>query len=222
MGKVSIGLRGWRFDEEEVFDRHGNLRPMEEMAPDTQQRLTRLVAIQGGPCDACWLIHGDENVEQCNVAEVVYGEPLAEITLCADHEADFYYWFETEGEAFAGTDEFQDRFHEWFAAGNRAPEAYGGVEHVETDPDDVPEPQVLDQSELNIELPEEEQVRIDFRNMRIEEGREVIEYHEDGTVTRRPRTEADADDGGERTEGDADDEPLDLDGVDLGTEYPGG
>lgn len=166
MGKISIGLRGWRFDEEEVFDEHGYFRPMDEMEPDTQRRLTRLVAVQGSPCDACWLIHGDENVEQCDVSEVVYGEPLAEVTLCAAHEVDFFYWFaEAGGEALAGTDEFQDAFHEWFAAGNRAPEGYGGVEHVDTDPDDIPEPPEPDLESMNVELPEEERERIDLRDV---------------------------------------------------------
>jgi len=33
----------------------------------------------------------------------------------------------------------QDAFHEWFAEGGRAPEGYEGIEHVNTDPDALPE-----------------------------------------------------------------------------------
>ena len=141
MGKVSIALRGWRFDEEEVFDESGEMRPLHELPEETRQRLVRLTIIAGQPCDACWLIHGDENVEQCRVARVVYGEPLDEVVLCNSHERDFLYWFrEAGGRDLAGSPEFEDRFHEWFADGNRAPEGYAGIEHVDTDPDSVPQP----------------------------------------------------------------------------------
>ena len=53
--------------------------------------------------------------------------------------------------------EFKDRFHEWFADGNRAPEGYAGVEHVDTDPDAVPQP------EPDVEMPtlEEEIEKLD-------------------------------------------------------------
>ena len=55
------------------------------------------------------------------------------------HEPDFLYWFREEGGAsHRGEDGFQDAFHEWFADGNRAPEEYGGIEHVDTDPAGVP------------------------------------------------------------------------------------
>ena len=141
MGKVSIALRGWRFDEDEVFDENGDLRPVMEMSDATRERLVRLTVVAGQPCDACWLIHGDDNLRQCNVARVVYGEPLAEVVLCDGHEVDFFYWFrEAGGSEYRGTDEFQDRFHEWFADGGRAPDGYAGVEHVDTDPDSIPEP----------------------------------------------------------------------------------
>lgn len=140
MGKVSIGLRGWRFDEDEVFDDDGDLRPLGKMPPDARERIVRLSALVGDPCDACWLIHREENIEQCNVGRIVYGEPTGEVLLCEDHEPDFLYWFrEAGGSQFAGETELRDRFHEWFATGNRAPEGYGGVDHVEAEPDAIPD-----------------------------------------------------------------------------------
>jgi hypothetical protein len=170
MGKVSIGVRGWRFDEEEVFTQDGEYRPMDEMDTDTRKRLARLSALVGSPCDACWLIHGDANLEQCNVIEVVYGEPLAEIAVCAEHENDFLYWyFEEGGEQYRGEEELQDEFHEWFADGGRAPEGYAGVEHVETDPDDLPEPPEPDLEAMNVEVPDEERTEIDLRDMDIDQ-----------------------------------------------------
>jgi len=164
MGKVSIGLRGWRFDEDEIFTEDDNFKPMDEIPADSRKRLARLQALVNSPCDACWLIHGDAELAQCNVAEVVYGEPLSEVVLCSDHEADFVYWFAEEGGSrYKGEDELQDEFHEWFADGGRAPEGYGGVEHVETDPDDIPEPPEPDPEALNVEMDDEERERIDLR-----------------------------------------------------------
>jgi hypothetical protein len=140
MAKVSIGMRGWRFDEEEVFDDDGNIRPLSEMDDDTVYRLIRLSAMLGEPCDACWLIHGEENLEACNGADIVYGEPMAEVILCDEHEVDFLYWFrEDGGSEYAGSGDLPDAFHEWFLDGNRAPEGYGGLEHVREAQDDVPE-----------------------------------------------------------------------------------
>ncbi|MCT9097263.1 hypothetical protein [Haloarchaeobius sp. HME9146] len=173
MSKISIGLRGWRFDEDEVFTAEGEVRPFDEMDEDTKRRLVRLGVVYNGPCDACWLIHGDANVEQCNVASVVYGEPLNEVVLCDEHEPDFLYWFREEGGIeHAETDLFEDEFHEWFADGGRAPEDYGGVEHVETDPLDLPKPDLPDADDLEGNehagvddgQPKE---RIDIRNMDI-------------------------------------------------------
>jgi hypothetical protein len=141
MGKISIGLRGWRFDEEEVIDENGEIRPLEQMEPDTRYRIVRLTTLVGEPCDACWLIHGQENAARCNPTDVVYGEVLGEVTVCAEHEADFLYWYrEAGGSQYRGEKALQDEFHEWFADGGRAPEGYGGIEHVETDPDSVPNP----------------------------------------------------------------------------------
>ncbi|WP_336135932.1 hypothetical protein [Natronomonas amylolytica] len=139
MAKVSIALRGWRFDEEEVFDEDGELRPMEEVSEETRQRLIRLRVVAGEPCDCCWLLN--EEKEDCNVARIVYGEPLGEVLLCPEHEADFLYWFrEDDGSREKGKEHFADVFHEWFAAGNRAPEGYGGLDHVDTEPDEIPAP----------------------------------------------------------------------------------
>jgi hypothetical protein len=144
MSKVSIGLRGWRFDEDEVFDEDGNIRSIAEMEEDTRHRLIRLSSLLGEPCSACWLVHGEENIEQANAAAIVYGEPLAEVVLCDDHEADFLYWFREEGgDQYRGKAALQDEFHEWFLEGNRAPEGYAGMEHVDRAPDelpDIPEP----------------------------------------------------------------------------------
>lgn len=162
MGKVSIGLRGWRFDEEEVFTEDGELRPIDKLSEDIREQLVRLTVITGSPCDACWLIHGDENVEECNVANVVYGEPLDEVILCANHETDLLYWYREEGGSeYRGTPEFKDRFHEWFDDGGRAPEGYGGLEHVDTDPDGVPQP------EPEVEMPslEEELAELDDEDL---------------------------------------------------------
>ncbi|WP_435195079.1 hypothetical protein [Natronomonas sp. EA1] len=149
MGKVSVAMRGWRFDEDDIFDEHGELRPLEEIPKDARERLVRLTVITGAPCDACWLIHGDENIEQCNVAGAVYGEALHEVVLCPEHERDFLYWFREAGgrEYVEEPEAFADAFHEWFLDDNRAPEGYEGLEHVETDPDSVPQP------EPDVEMP---------------------------------------------------------------------
>ncbi|RJS97743.1 hypothetical protein [Halococcus sp. IIIV-5B] len=139
MGKVSIGLRGWRFDEGAVFDADGDVKPLEAMDHDTRHRVVRLRQLVGSPCHACWLIHGDDDLDACHEAASVYGEPLHEVVLCEHHEPDFLYWFREEsGASYRGEDELQDAFHEWFADGNRAPEGYGGIEHVDTDPSGVP------------------------------------------------------------------------------------
>jgi hypothetical protein len=136
MGKVSIGLRGWRFDEEAVFDGDGEIRPFDEVPEEARHRLVRLSSLLGEPCNACWLVHGEANVEQCNTGTVVYGEPLAEVLLCDDHEVDFLYWFrEVGGHAHAGSADLQDEFHEWFADGGRAPDGYAGLDHVQREPD---------------------------------------------------------------------------------------
>ena len=161
MGKVSIALRGWRFDEEEVFDDEDQIRPLEEVSEETRERLIRLRVVAGEPCDCCYLL--SETKADCNVARIVYGEPLSEVLLCPEHEPDFLYWFrEDGGSRHKGDSAFSDYFHEWFAAGNRAPEGYGGVEHVDTEPDRVPAPDMgEDVPELEAALEELDDEELD-------------------------------------------------------------
>jgi hypothetical protein len=140
MDKVSIGLRGWRFDEDAVLTDDGDLKSYGEMDAEVRDRVSRLHRLVESPCDACWLSHGDAEIQRCAVAEAVYGEPFEEVVLCDDHEADFLHWFhEAGGRELAGTERFEDGFHEWFLDGGRAPEGYGGIERVEVAPEDVPE-----------------------------------------------------------------------------------
>ncbi|WP_396612380.1 hypothetical protein ACH9L7_03630 [Haloferax sp. S1W] len=153
MAKVSVGLRGWRFEESEIFSEEGEFKPLDEIPEDARNRLVRLVSLVEEPCDACYLIHGDEEIHKCRQAAIVYGEPGEEVLLCPQHEPDFLYWFREEGgRELAGDDVFADAFHEWFAADGRAPEDYAGMEHVETDPDDLPSPP--DASEIQRRLEE--------------------------------------------------------------------
>jgi hypothetical protein len=151
MAKVSIGLRGWRFEESEVFTEDGEFKPLDDIPEEPRTRLVRLTHLVEEPCDACYLVHGETGIERCRVADIVYGEPGDEVLLCADHEADFLYWYrETGGKAHRGEPTFRDRFHEWFADGGRAPEGYGGLDHVETDPTTLPDPP--DPEEINRRL----------------------------------------------------------------------
>ncbi|GGN86997.1 hypothetical protein [Haloarcula pellucida] len=139
MAKVNIGLRGWRFDED-VLNDEGKVRPLKTLEPEVRQRILVLADRVVDPCDACWLVHGEENVEACNVAEVIYGEPRGSVVLCSVHEPDFLYWFrEAGGDAYAGELELRDAFYEWFDDGNRAPDDYEGLDHVEEDPTALPE-----------------------------------------------------------------------------------
>ena len=141
MAKVSVGLRGWRFEESEIFSEEGEFKPLDEIPEDARERLVRLVTLVEEPCDACYLVHGDEEIQQCRQAAIVYGEPGEEVLLCPQHEPDFLYWFrEAGGRELAGDDIFADAFHEWFVNDGRAPEGYAGIDHVETDPDDLPSP----------------------------------------------------------------------------------
>ncbi len=192
MAKVSVGLRGWRFDETELFTGDGNWKPLDDLPADTRDRILRLGLLVDQPCDACYLVHGEADKQRCTPAAIVYGEPGDEVLLCDDHEGDFLYWFrEDEGSDLAGEERFRDEFHEWVAAGNRAPDGYGPDEHVEQAPDELPD----------LPTPEEAQRRLE----------ESTEY-EDVRYDMR-----DAADWGDDAE-----EPLDLDGVDLDTEYPSG
>jgi hypothetical protein len=188
MAKVSIGLRGWRFEESEVFTADGEFKPLDEIPEEPRRRLARLAYLVEKPCDACYLIHGESDVERCAPADIVYGEPNEEVLLCADHEADFLYWYrEAGGKAHRGEAAFRDEFHEWFAGGGRAPEGYAGLDHVETDPEALPDP------------PEPQEIH-----------RRLNEEFEGRTIDLREGEAVDAED------------ELDLDDVDLGTEYPSG
>jgi hypothetical protein len=163
MTKVSIGFRGWRFDEDEVFDDDGNYRPLDEMSEDTRDRLGRIPMLTDQPCDVCYLEHGSADAAAADAPTVVYGEPGAEVLTCDRHEREFYYWFlEAGGREHKGTEQLQDAFHEWIAAGNRAPEGYDGPEHVETDPESVPAPAFDDLTAVDVDLPEDEQARLDL------------------------------------------------------------
>jgi hypothetical protein len=194
MAKVSVGLRGWRFDEEELFTEDGNWHPLDELPADTRNRILRLGLLVEQPCDACYLIHGEAEKKRCTPAAIVYGEPGDEVLLCDAHEADFLYWFrEAGGSELAGEERFRDEFHEWFAAGNRAPDGYGPDEHVEQAPDELPD----------LPSPEEAQRRLE----------EAVEYEEVSYDMR------DAADWGSQEDDEA---PVDLDDIDLDTEYPSG
>jgi hypothetical protein len=161
MAKVSIGLRGWRFDEDAVFGPDGRFRPLDEMAAADRERLVRLVDLVERPCSACYLVH--DELQPCRQATVVYGEPGSEVLLCDDHEPDFVYWYrEGGGSAHRGEASLRTAFHDWFDDGGRAPEGYAGLDHVETDPDDLPNPpdaaQLQEELEAGVELE-----RIDLR-----------------------------------------------------------
>jgi hypothetical protein len=174
MAKVSIALRGWRFDEAEVFAEDGRLRPFEEMSDDAARRIERLSSLVGSPCDGCWLVHGEDGLDDCNAVAVVYGEPLSEVALCADHEDDFVYWYrEAGGSDLQGDPELQDAFHEWFADGGRAPEDYEGVEHVDTEPADLPELPDERTGALDMHLPDSEKERIDLKSGEVHTGEDA-------------------------------------------------
>jgi hypothetical protein len=211
MSKVSIGLRGWRFEEREVFTETGEFRPLTEIPEDARHRLVRLSLIVDRPCDACYLVHGEK--DPCRAATIVYGEPLDEVLLCDRHEADFLYWFrENGGRELAGDDAFRDAFHEWFAGGGRAPEGYAGLEHVETDPDALPEP------------PDPKEIQRRLEEASGFEG-ERIDLREAAGLGPAPGTEDDdaSDDASEtddESDTDTDDEDASIDDLDLGADYP--
>ena len=177
MAKVSIGLRGWRFDEEEVFTDDGEFRALDSVPEDTRKRLIRLTYLQEKPCDACYLVHGEAEQRRANQAEIVYGEPMEEVLLCSEHEADFLYWFREEGgKGAAGTETFRDEFHEWFAADNRAPEGYGPDEHVEESPGELPNLPTPEEAQRRLEQSVDfEEKRYDLRAAEEEEAGEELD-----------------------------------------------
>jgi hypothetical protein len=176
MAKVSIGLRGWRFEEDEVFDAEGTLKRLTEMPPDARERILRLTALIGEPCDACYIEHGDSEIEQCNVGAIVYGEPMGEVLLCDAHESDFLYWFREEGgEELAGTREMANGFQAWFDEGNRAPAGYGGLDHVEEAPEQLPafdphEIQGLEDDLQEMDESEREALDVDLSDLDLDVG----------------------------------------------------
>jgi hypothetical protein len=209
MGKISIGLRGWRFDEEAVLGDDGTVKPLDEIPEEQRQRLVRLEQLLDRPCDACYLVHGEANKQRCRQAAIVYGEPFDEVLLCDAHEPDFLYWFrEAGGSESRGTDTFRDEFHEWFADGGRAPEGYAGLDHVETDPDALPDPPT--QAEIQAHLEEVTGV----------ETRQVAGLDDDDDADESDATDDGADESDDRAE-EADDDADDRD-LDLGREYPTG
>ncbi|MFC7154969.1 hypothetical protein ACFQPA_05800 [Halomarina halobia] len=172
MAKVSIGLRGWRFDEEAILDEDGDLKPIARIPDDDRERIARLATLVTKPCDACWLIHGEAEKRKCRQARVVYGEPLGEVLLCNQHETDFLYWFREEmGHELAGSRHVQNAFHQWFADGGRAPDDYEGTEHVDTDPDGLrqpdPNPRLdpLEEELANMSEEEREALGVDFSDL---------------------------------------------------------
>jgi hypothetical protein len=196
MAKVSIGLRGWRFDEEEIISADGELKPLDEIPEEPRERLVRLVGLVEEPCDVCYLDHGDAEIHRCAQAEIVYGEPGGEVLLCSAHEPDFIYWFrEAGGSDHAGRQAFGDRFHEWVAAGNEAPEGYASVEHVEEDPGGLPD------------LPDQTEIQ-----QRVEEGFEGDRIDIRALAGEDPTDDESADR--------LDETDLADSGVDLSTEYP--
>ncbi|ELZ67510.1 hypothetical protein C457_11717 [Haloferax prahovense DSM 18310] len=194
MAKVSVGLRGWRFEESEIFTDEGEFKPLDEIPEDPRERLMRLVSLVEEPCDACYLVHGDEGIQQCRQASIVYGEPREEVLLCERHEPDFLYWFrEEDGRDLVGDAVFADAFHEWFADGGRAPDGYGGLDYVDTDPDELPSPPDANEIQRRLEENFVEGERINLRDY------------------------------GPGADDDEDVTPLtedDLDAVDLDTDYP--
>ncbi|MFC6785701.1 hypothetical protein ACFQFH_07250 [Halobaculum halobium] len=207
MGKVSIGLRGWRFDEDEIFTDAGGWRPLEEIPKEPRHRLVRLQVVMNKPCDACYLIHGEADKQQCRPASIIYGEPLDEVLLCDEHEADFLFWFrERGGASIAGEETFRDAFHEWFDDGGRAPDGYGGMEHVEEAPEDLPD---LRDPET---LYEDDDLLVDERPDFDEESDAAGDEAPDADAA--GEAEANADDGDEA------DDDLSVDDLDLDREYP--
>jgi hypothetical protein len=227
MGKVSIGLHGWRFDESELFTDDDEWRSLEAMSPDTRKRLLRLQTVIGKPCDACYLIHGEADKEGCNVAEVVYGEPMDEVVLCTDHETDFLFWFrERGGQSLAGQETFRDAFHEWFDGGGRAPAGYEGIEHVAAEPEALPEPPAPeDVYDREAELLDDIRPEFEGEGVKKVGGRGDAD---DAATADSDKSNLDTNDSetnnsetnDSETSGDTDDD-LSVDDLDLDREYPG-
>jgi len=119
------------------------------------------------------------------------------VLLCPEHEPDLIYWFREEGGSeHAGDLDFGDRFHEWVAAGNEAPDGYAPVEHVEEDPDGLPD--LPDQQDI------QERVEQGFEGDRID----ILELA------------GESDDKEEDAADKLSEDDLAESGVDLSTDYP--
>lgn len=194
MGKVSVGLRGWRFDEDDIFTDDEQFKPLDAIPADPRQRLLRLLRLVSKPCDACYLIYGEDEKHRCAEASAVYGEALDEVLVCDAHETDFIYWYQHAGGSdLRGEPHFADRFHEWFENGNRAPADFERVEHVETDPEALPD--LPDAAEIQARVEAEYQPR---------------------TIDLREHVSTPDDDAAEETRIDE----AELEGLDLETGYP--
>ncbi len=123
--RVSIGLRGWTFDPDNVFDDDGELKSVDDIPEEDRLRVVRLTEIIGNACHVCMLRHPNEGWDVWKKADAVYGEPTTEVLVCDEHEPDFLYWyFEEGGEAYKGEEELPDEFHAWIRDGGEAPEGY--------------------------------------------------------------------------------------------------
>lgn len=112
--KICIGLRGWKFDIQEVLDKNGELKALEEMSEEDKVRIIRLSEIIGNACHVCMLKNPEEGWDVWEKATVVYGEPTSEVLLCDKHESIFEHWFFNEGgKAYKGKEELQEKFHNW-------------------------------------------------------------------------------------------------------------
>ena len=112
--KVCIGLRGWRFNPDDVFDSEGRIKKPEDIPEGQRERIARLSDIVGNACHVCMLLHPDAGWDEWVKADVVYGEPRHEVLMCDEHEDVFETWFFDEGgKALKGSEELQYEFHEW-------------------------------------------------------------------------------------------------------------
>ncbi len=70
-------------------------------------------------------------------SRIVYGEPMGEVLVCSDHEADFLYWFREEGGEPTAAKRRSAEFHEWFQGGNRVHRMEHSDVHVQRTPAEV-------------------------------------------------------------------------------------
>lgn len=112
--KICIGLRGWKFNPDDVLTEKGELKALEEMSEHDRLRIVRLSEIIGNACHVCMLKNPEEGWDKWKKATVVYGEPTSEVLLCDEHESVFEIWFfEKGGKTYKGKEEMAEKFHEW-------------------------------------------------------------------------------------------------------------